>query len=297
MTGSRHFDRRALFASGAAAALLAATGISAQAAPRRGGRLRAALSGATRMDTFDTRNDHGLFMRVAAVGVVFDTLTEVAADGILRGELASGWRGSADARTWVFELREGVRFHDGRPFTAADVIASFGLHRETLLADVLTTTATAPHRLEVTLALGDPDFPYRLTDARLIVYPAGDIAGAMVAGIGTGLYRVERFQPGRDLLARRVEGHYKDGHAGWFDEVELVALSSDEVRAEALRDHYVDVADLTHTTDLGDLSGITTLPREDFMTTAVDRSIAVPVQVGTRWPLDNLRAAERWWIA
>ena len=44
-------DRRLLFTSGAAAALLAATGVSAQAAPRRGGRLRAALSGASRADT------------------------------------------------------------------------------------------------------------------------------------------------------------------------------------------------------------------------------------------------------
>ncbi|MBT3467245.1 MAG: peptide ABC transporter substrate-binding protein, partial [Rhodobacteraceae bacterium] len=39
-------DRRVLFTSGAAAALLAATGVSAQTTPHRGGRLRAALSGA-----------------------------------------------------------------------------------------------------------------------------------------------------------------------------------------------------------------------------------------------------------
>ena len=78
---------------------------------------------------------------------------------------------------------------------------------------------------------------------------------------------------------------------------ELVALSADAVRAEALREHLVDVADLTHAADLGDVSGITMLPEEHFMTTAVDHCVCVPRQVGSRWPLDNLRAAERWWMA
>ena len=119
----------------------------------------------------------------------------------------------------------------------------------------------------------------------------------MQQGIGTGLYRVERFTPGREFVGLRVKEHYKDGRAGWFDEIEFVGLSSDAVRAEALRDHYVDVADLTHTADLGDVTGITVLPEGDFMTTAVDRCIALPGQIGTRWPLDNLRAAERWWMA
>ena len=54
-------DRRALFASGAAAALLAATGVSAASMPKAGGRLRMALSGAARSDTWGQGD--GLFMR------------------------------------------------------------------------------------------------------------------------------------------------------------------------------------------------------------------------------------------
>ncbi|MEE4187123.1 MAG: ABC transporter substrate-binding protein [Roseobacter sp.] len=290
-------DRRALFASGAAAALLAATGVSAKVSPHRAGRMRAALSGADRLDRFDTTQNHGLFMQVAMVGAVFDTLTEVAADGTLRAELATAWQGTTDARTWVFDLRKHVTFHNGAAFQAADVAASFALHEQTVLSDVVRVTTLGPHRIEVELAAGDPHFPYRLTDPRLVIYPAGHITEAMYHGIGTGLYRVHRFQAGRQFIGHRVDTHYKDGQAGWFDEVELVALSADAVRAEALREHYVDVADLTHAADLGDVSNITMLPEEDFMTTAVDHCIVVPRQVGSRWPLDNLRAAERWWMA
>ncbi|MFK7764216.1 MAG: ABC transporter substrate-binding protein [Roseobacter sp.] len=297
MTRRAHIDRRALFASGAAAALLAATGVCAQNVPLRGGRMRAALSGAQRSDRFDSRQEHGLFMDVAMVGTVFDTLTEIAADGTLRGELATSWQGTEDARTWFFDLRSDVTFHDGAPFTAIDAAASLALHKSTVLTDVEDIKALSDGRLRVVLTERDADFPYRLSDPRLVIYPAGNLAAAISQGIGTGLYRVHKFDPGRQLIAKRVDFHYKDGLGGWFDEIELVALSADAVRAEALRDHYVDVADLTHTADLGDAPGIITLPQEHFMTTAVDQRIAVPFQIGTRWPLDNLRAAERWWMA
>lgn len=297
MTQRPYIDRRALFASGAAAALLAATGLSAQAGPARGGRLRAALSGASRLDRFDVTQDHGLFMQVAMIGTIFDTLTEVAADGTLRGELATGWQGNADARVWTFQLRGGVDFHDGSRFTARDVVESFELHCAALLSDVADIEAQSADRVRIVLHAGDPDFPYRLSDPRLVIYPAQEMAQAMAEGVGTGLYRLHRFQPGRQVLAHRVAHHYKDGQAGWFDTVELVALSSDVVRAEALREHYVDAADLTHTADLQDLAGITVLPEEHFMTTAVDACLALPAQVGSRWPMDNLRAAERWWMA
>lgn len=297
MTRRTYIDRRALFASGAAAALLAATGVCANVIPQRGGRLRAALSGADRLDRFDSRQDHGLFMQVAMVGAVFDTLTEIAADGTLHAELATSWQGTSDARNWVLELRDDVVFHNGVPFGAADVEASLALHSATLLNDVTSVTILGPHRLQVELAVGDPDFPYRLSDPQLVVYPAQNMVEAMYNGIGTGLYSTHRFQPGRQFIGHRVERHYKDDRAGWFEELELVALSADAVRAEALRENYVDVADLTHAADLGDVTGITMLPEEHFMNTAVDQSVGVPRQVGSRWPLDNLRAAERWWMA
>ncbi len=298
MTRQTHIDRRALFASGAAAALLAASGVSAQPAPQRGGRLRLALSGATRSDSFDLRRaaEPGLFMQVATAGLVFDALTEVAADGTLRGELATGWRSNADGSRWEFDLRSDAEFHNGSAFTAQDVVASFGAHLSTHLFDVTGLEATGPHSLVIKLAQGDPDLPFRLSAPDLVILPLGPDAG-FAEGVGTGLYRLHKFDAGRHLVAHRVGTHYKDGRAGWFDSVELVSLTADAVRAEALRDHLVDAADLTHVDGLGDLEGLRVLPEEHFMTSAVDHCIALPGQIGRRWPLDNLRAAERWWMA
>ena len=270
-------DRRALFSSAAAAALLAATGVSAGPLPERGGKLRLALSGANRSD--DWAHGDGLFMRVARIGLVYETLTEVAADGTLRGELATTWSSSADARVWTFNLRSGVNFHDGVPFTAADVLASLSA-----LGDM---RALGQNRVEITLPTADPSFPFKLNDPNNIIRPAHDAQ----AGIGTGLYRVRHFAAGQQLLAQRVASHWKDGQAGWFDEVELVSIPSSAVRAQAVAEYLVDGADVA---DASTLTGLNDIAVWDGQ--AVARSVAMPMTLG-RGVFDDLRAAQRWWGA
>ena len=109
----RLLDRRRLLTSGAAAAVFAGTAIPGLGLAKRGGRLRAGLSGGSPEDSWDARNHAGLFMIAAAQGAVFDTLTEVAPDGSLRGELATRWQARADARVWTVDLRQDAVFHNG----------------------------------------------------------------------------------------------------------------------------------------------------------------------------------------
>lgn len=54
---------------------------------------------------------------------IFEALVSQDEHQLLRPALATGWR-AIDERTWEFKLREGVRFHDGSPFTADDVVFS-----------------------------------------------------------------------------------------------------------------------------------------------------------------------------
>ncbi|MEL6465793.1 MAG: ABC transporter substrate-binding protein [Pseudomonadota bacterium] len=252
-------DRRALFASGAAAALLAATGASAL--PQRGGRLRAALS-------------PELFERALAA-TVYDNLTEIAADGTLRGELATEWSSDADARVWRFNLREGVTFHDGTPFDASAVA---NLMRNVDTLDALT--------VQITLDAPNPSLPY------LLAQPDFEIRGAT----GTGLYEVLKLDGGRHFIGTRVTDHWKQG-AGWFDSVEFVQFSTESVRGEALGDGLVDVADVIALDDYADPRDFQILPNAHAPTHIASRLVMMPVTVGKSWPLDNLRMAERWWMA
>ena len=54
-------------------------------------------------------------------GVIFDALVKKDEHFNLQPWLATKWE-QPDALTWVFHLRDGVRFHDGRPLTADDVV-------------------------------------------------------------------------------------------------------------------------------------------------------------------------------
>jgi peptide/nickel transport system substrate-binding protein len=241
-------SRRGLLGTGAAAGVLAASGLPLRAQARRGGRLRVGLSGANTSDSWDGRTHSDMFMTSAGHGTVFDALTEVAADGSLKGELATDWEATPDAKTWTFNLRQGVTFHNGKPFGADDVIESLQLHvaegsksaAQPIIAAVTDMKKLAEHQVQFTLDAGNADFPYLLSDYHLLIYPAGQIEEAIRDGIGTGLYRVQSFDPGVRFLGTRVDSHYKDGEAGWFDEVEYIAINDNTARMNALLTGQVD---------------------------------------------------------
>ncbi len=242
-------SRRSLLTSGAAAGALAASGLALMAdTPKSGGTLRGVLTGGTAQDTWDARNHDSLFMMAAAHGAVFDCLTEIGANGALKGELAESWSASEDARIWTFDLRKDVAFHNGKPFVAEDVLESFALHfdpkhpspAQPLLRDVAGIHALGDHQVQFSLSAPNADFPYLLADYHLVIYPAGYVELAMLNGIGTGLYRVQSFEPGQRLQATRVSSHYKDGRAGFFEALDFVSIDAPSERLNLLLEGQAD---------------------------------------------------------
>lgn len=69
---------------------------------------------------------------------VFDALSQMGRDGKVSPRLAEGWTFSPDLTEWTFTLRKGVKFHDGSPFTADDVVFTV----ERILADQQTPVRT-----------------------------------------------------------------------------------------------------------------------------------------------------------
>jgi peptide/nickel transport system substrate-binding protein len=240
--------RRGLLKAGVAAGVLSATGMPLQAAPKKGGRLRLGLAGANTSDSWDGRTHSDSFMIMCAHGCVFDCLTEVGADGQLKGELAESWEASADAKTWTFKLRKGVTFHSGKPFGADDVIASLEMHTaegaksaaKPIVAAISEMKKISDHELQLTLSAGNADFPFLLSDYHILMFPAGEIDEAIAAGNGTGLYQVESFDPGVRFVGKRFANHYKGDSAGHFDEVEVIAINDASARMNALMTGQVD---------------------------------------------------------
>ena len=240
-------SRRGLLKTGAAAGVLGLTGLPLRA-QTRGGKLTAGLSGANTSDSWDGRTHSDLFMIASAQGAVFDSLTEVGADGTLKGELAESWEASADAKVWTFNLRQGVTFHNGKSFGADDVIASLQMHveegaksaAEPIVSAIIDMQKMNDYQVQLTLASGNADLPYLLSDYHILMYPAGQIEEAIANGIGTGLYQVQSFDPGVRMVATRYPNHYKGDSAGFFDEIEYIAINDNTARTNALLTGQVD---------------------------------------------------------
>lgn len=284
----KRLDRRALFASGAAAALLAATGTSVAQTPKRGGMLRIAVP-----------RENALFDRVLGAAVC-DQLTEVASDGVLRGELAQDWNSDATARHWKFTLRDDSLGHDGGRFGATDAVASLEAHLVQGRLDLgagAVLQALGEDRVQIALQEGDPHLPYKMAGAGLILARGGQVDAPAQALIGSGIYRVERAQEGRHFRLRRQESHYKDGRAGWFDAVEVIVIPDPLVRAEALRDGYVDVAALPAGEGLLGRGTYFYHPSADDIQLAAAGHVVAPARISPRSGLDDGRIAERWWMA
>ena len=100
---------------------------------------------------------------------LFDNLTSRHPDGKLYPGLATEWKLEAQT-TWRFKLRQGVKFHNGDPFTSAD--AKWSIERtydpavKTMVATALTTIdhidAPDPYTLVITTKKPDPLLPARL---------------------------------------------------------------------------------------------------------------------------------------
>lgn len=239
-------SRRSLLKTGAAAGVLGLTGMPLLA-QTRGGKLTGGLSGANTSDSWDSRTHSDIFMIAAAQGAVFDSLTEIAADGSLKGELAESWE-SSDAITWVFNLRQGVSFHNGKAFGPDDVIESLQMHlgeesksaAKPIVENIAKMEKTGDYQVTMTLAGANADFPYLMSDYHILMYPAGQIEEAIQNGIGTGLYSTVSFDPGVRFVGKRVADHYKGDTAGFFDEIEYIAINDNTARMNALMTGQVD---------------------------------------------------------
>ena len=165
-----------------------------------------------------------------------NALIEVLPDGRLAGELAETFGTDDAGQTWVFELRRDVEFHDGRPLSAGDVVASLNGNKPHLPPET-EIRADGAHRVLVSLAAPDPAFARRLADPQTIILPAEGPPSN-----GTGPYRLDRVTEDGHALFTRNARYWKAGRAH-VAQVELLPLPDLSARQTAIMAGDVDYAD------------------------------------------------------
>src|SRR5258705_7703821 len=146
-----------------------------------------------------------------------DALFKAMPGNLMAPSLAESWTASADQKTYEFKLREGLKFHNGDPFTADDV--KFSFHRskgsKALHEKVKEVTVVGPARVRFQLHDPWPDF---MTYYGTMVSGAGWIVPkkyiARVGGdsfkrapVGLGPYKFVSHTPGVELAMDAHEGY------------------------------------------------------------------------------------------
>ncbi len=191
------------------------SGTALAATPKRGGRMRLAITGGGTSDVMDPAQTLDSYMINVSMGQLRNCLTEIAGNGKLVGEVAESWEASPDAKTWTFKLRKGIEFHNGKTLDAEDVISSINHHRDEasksaakgIIEPITDIKADGKQVVVFTLSGGNADFPYIMSDYHLVMVPAGTKGKEFEKGIGTGGYMLQSWAPPR----RRQRAPYGRG--------------------------------------------------------------------------------------
>jgi len=216
------------------------------ATPKKGGRFRAGVPAFSTTDTLDpaTHTDIGNYF---IEWQVRNNLIELDHDGKAIPELAESMEASANAVTWVFKLRKGVEFHNGKTLEAEDVIYSLNHHRgkdsksggKAMVEQIKSIKADGKNTVIFELTGGNADFPYILSDYHFAIFPSGTKGKEFDKGIGTGGYVLESFEPGIRAFVKRNPNYWKEGRAH-FDEVETLGIADVNSRTNALKTGQID---------------------------------------------------------
>ncbi|MGI4830265.1 MAG: ABC transporter substrate-binding protein [Janthinobacterium lividum] len=145
--------------------------------------------------------------------LIFDALVHKDEHFLLQPWLATSWE-RPDPRTWVFHLRPGVRFHDGKPLTADDVVWSIrSMVNGTLatskggsFAGIASLAARDPLTVEVHTKEPDPGLLFNLSDGLFGVVEQGAGRDEGLHPVGTGAFRfVNQVQDKEVVLERNAD--------------------------------------------------------------------------------------------
>ncbi len=150
-------------------------------------------------------------------GLIFDALVRKDEHFELKPWLAQSWE-RPDSKTWIFHLRDGVRFQDGRPLEAEDAAWTVN----SLINGSLITAkggnfgsvqhAAAKDRLTLVITMKRPDesLLFNLSDGFFGVVPRGSGKSFGLHPVGSGAFRFVSEQMDRDVVLERTPQYWAD---------------------------------------------------------------------------------------
>ncbi len=181
--------------------------------------------------------------------MLYSRLVRQDDQGVPSPDLATKWSASADAKTWIFDLRPNVKFHDGSDFTAEDV--KYTLERikdpkiDSPAAAVLNVIKSVDvidnHKIKINLSSAHADLPLLLMDYRIRMIDKDSGPTIEKTGNGTGPFILEELDPtGTTVL--KANPNYWEGQPA-AEHMHIIAIPDSNARIQALLAGQIDMED------------------------------------------------------
>ena len=177
---------------------------------------------------------------------IFEGLTRIKENGAVAPALATSWEASEDGLIYAFKLRRGVRFHDGVPFSADDVVFTFERARSETSTNAQRPIFEKIERIEaidpftVRFTLKEPlgTFATYLGwgDAVIVSLESADANAA--TPVGTGPFKFQRWRKGASVTLIRNDDYW--GERASFDQINFIFIPDPTAAFAALMAGDVD---------------------------------------------------------
>ena len=191
--------------------------------------------------------------------VVYDQHKPQNSMGTIVPELADSWSVSSDNLALTFRLHQGVRWHDGQPFTSKDVKCTFDLlqgkakdkfrknPRKDLFNNIVEVTTNGDFEVTLHLKRPQPSLIAMLASGYTPVYPCHVSPAQMRTNpIGTGPFKFVEFKQNESIKLAKNENYWKKG-LPYLDGIEFTIISN---RATAVLAFVAGKVDMTFPTEM-----------------------------------------------
>ena len=182
------------------------------------------------------------FMPVFNNLVVFNQQEKIVRPEAIVPDLATEWSWSPDNLVLTMKLRQGVSWHDGKPFTSADVQCTWEMilekrpnnwrknGRKEWYDNLKEVSVTGPYEVRFTLSRPQPSFLSLLASGWSPVYPCHVDGRAMrQKPIGTGPFKVAEFKVNHMIRLTKNREYWKPGRP-YLDSIEYRVIPSQATR-------------------------------------------------------------------
>ncbi|MFW6005964.1 MAG: ABC transporter substrate-binding protein [Candidatus Bipolaricaulota bacterium] len=177
---------------------------------------------------------------------VYQGLVRINREGEVVPSLARDWEVSEDGTLYTFYLREEVKFHNGKQFTAEDVSFTFERARsETTsvphpeyFAPIENIETPSPTTVEIHLSRPSSIFLFNLARGDSVILPSG-VEELSSHPVGTGPFKFNNWKRGSNLTLTRYEDYYRD-ELPYLDKVVFEFIGDVNTRITSLKSGGID---------------------------------------------------------